>query len=59
MDIYARQIIDAFVDPYAMINGVEASDEHWERKRRKYLGHAVFPEQPVVDWGRSTQPMQL
>ena len=59
MDIYARKILDQFVDPYSMINGYEGSDEHWERKRKQYLGDPVFPDKAVVDWGRTQQPLQL
>ena len=59
MDIYARKIIDQFFDPYSMIVGYEGSDEHWERKRQKYLGQAHFPKVPIVDKGRTAQPLQL
>ena len=33
--------------------------EHWERKRKQYLGDPVFPDKAVVDWGRTQQPLQL
>ena len=59
MDIYARKIIDQFFDPYAMCNGYEASDEHWDRKRQQYLGHSVFPKKQLVDPGRTVYPLQL
>ena len=59
MDIYARKIVDQFFDPYCMINGYEGSDEHWARKRQKYLGQAHFPKVPFVDKGRTIQPLQL
>ena len=52
MDIYAREIIDQFLDPYSLINGYQASDEHWERKKQQYLGHPVFPKEPIIDWGQ-------
>ena len=59
METYARKIVDQFLDPYGMINGCLASDEHWARKKRRYLGHSVFPPQPVIDCGRTQQPLQV
>ena len=59
MDIYARKIVDQFLDPYGIINGCCASAEHWERKLKKYLGHPVFPDKPIIDLGHTQVHMQV
>ncbi len=59
MEIYARKIVDNLLDPLSLINGFEASEAHWERKPRRYLGPSVFPVGAVVDVGRTPQHMQV
>ena len=59
MDIYARKIVDNFLDPYSLINGFEASEAHWDRKFHRYLGRPVFPVAAIVDAGRTTEHMQV
>ena len=56
METYVRKIVDQFLDPYSLINGYEASEAHWERKLRKYLGPTVSPSEPIVDVGRTQAP---
>ena len=34
-------------------------DEHWARKKRRYLGHSVFPPQSVIDWDCTQRPLQV
>ena len=57
--IYARKVIDKYLDPYSLSLGHELSDKEWEAKRKEYLGVPKFPEAPVIDWGRSSLPLQI
>ncbi len=59
MEIYARKIVDNFLDPYSLINGFEASEAHWDRKLQQYLGPPVFPVEAVLDVGRTPEHMQV
>lgn len=57
--IYARKILDEFVDAYALSLGFEASEEQWQRVKQEYLGAPVFPSQPCIDHQRSLLPLQV
>ena len=57
--IYARKVIDKYMDPYSLSLGHELSDEEWQAKREEYLGVPRWPEKPFVDWGRSRLPFQV
>ncbi|DBA98302.1 TPA: hypothetical protein ACH3X1_001222 [Trebouxia sp. C0004] len=58
MEIYARKIVDNFLDPYSLINGFEAREAHLERKLQRCLGPSVFP---ALVWcvGRTPEHMQV
>ena len=57
--VYARKILDQFVDPYALSLGFEASEAEWEKRKAEYLGSAIFPSQAIFDCGRSVAPLQV
>ena len=57
--IYARKVIDKYLDPYGLSLGYEPSDLEWEQKRKEYLGRPRYPEQPVVHRGRRSLPFQI
>lgn len=59
MQIYARKIVDHYMDPYSLINGSEASPAHRERMKLKYIGQDVFPKAQGVDYGRTQQHLQV
>ena len=57
--IYARKVIDKYLDPYGLSLGYELSDKAWELKKKEYLGRPRYPEQPFVDRGRKSLPLQI
>ena len=57
--IYARKVIDKYLDPYSLSLAYELSDEGWEAKKSEYLGQPRYPEEPVVDRGRKRLPLQI
>jgi len=54
--IYARKVIDKYLDAYSLSLGHELSDEGWEAKKREYLGQSRFPKEAIVDRGRKILP---
>lgn len=59
LSIYARKVIDEYLDPYGLSLGYELSDEAWEDKKQQYLGRPRYPKDPVVDRGRNKRPLQF
>ena len=59
MEIYARNILDQFIDLYSMINGFEASEEHWAHKQHQYLGSPMFLTNQLSTMAAPQQPLQL
>ena len=57
--IYARKVIDKYLDPYSLSLGHELSVKEWEAKRKGYLRVPRLPEEPVTDRGRSSLPFQI
>ena len=59
MRIYARKVIDDFIDPYAMSLGRPLSDKEWERRRVEYIGEVVSPSDSIVDYRRGPENLQV
>ena len=57
--IYARKVIDKYLDPYGLSLGYDLSDKAWELKRKEYLGLPRHPKVPVIDRGRNSLPLQI
>ena len=57
--IYARRVIDKFLDPYSLSLGYDLSDKAWELKKKEYLGCPRYPEQPIIDRGRKNLLLQI
>lgn len=54
--VYARAVIDKYIDMYSLSLGYDRTPEQWQAHKAAYLGESCFPEHPIVDCGRSTFP---
>ena len=59
MRIYAKKVIDAYLDNYGLSYGREPGKEEWAEKMRRYTAVEVQPEAKFCDYGRHAFPMQV
>ena len=59
MRIYARKVIDAYLNNYGMSYGRVACKDEWAQKLVKYSSAEVHPERKCFDRGRHAFPMQM
>lgn len=59
MRVYARNVLDDHVDPYALSLGSRMTAEDWKLKQQQYLGTELWPTEPIVDRGRGRLPLQF
>lgn len=57
--IYARPVIDKFIDHYSLSLGYDVGEKEWAARKAAFFGVPRFPEVPVVDAGRTQLPLQL
>ena len=57
--VYARKVVDDFLDYYSLALGYTMSNAAWQQRRRAYLGEAVCPKAPVIERGRVKNSFQV
>ena len=56
--VYARSVIDKYMDSYGLSLGHELGEEGWAARKAMYLGEPSFPSRPLVVRGRCALPLQ-
>ena len=59
MRIYARKVIDAYMDNYALSYGRQPTKDEWAQKMTNYTAVEIQPKTKPCDPGRHLFPMQI
>lgn len=57
--IYARRVVNKFLDGYDLSLGYEQSNEEWLRRQKEYLGKKIKPEKDIIDRGRNEDHLAI
>ena len=59
MRIYARKVIDAYLENYGLLYGQEPGKDEWAAKMKKYISAEAQLREKFCDSGRHGFPMQI